>query len=86
MADTFKSASRLFADGSSLAARSREKNCIESIINDDLEIISYSANYWLIKFNVAKTEVIYFLLLSKNNLDTPDIYFKNIYPSFSSFS
>ena len=81
IADSLASVTRLFADDSSLAVSSRDKNYIERTINNDLDIISTWAKQWLIQFNAAKTEVMYFSL-SRNNNDAPDIYFQNTLLSF----
>lgn len=81
IAESLTSVTRLFADDRSLAVSSRDKNHIEITINRDLEIISAWAKQWLIQFNAAKTEVMYFSL-SKNNRDAPDIYFQNTHLNF----
>ena len=54
-------------------------NTIEHILNHDLDTISHWAEQWLVKFNPAKTEV---LFLSFLNVDRPSLLFNNVQLNF----
>ena len=51
---------RLFADDTSLACTTSNTVGLESILNHDLDIITKWSKQWLVTFNAAKTEVLYF--------------------------
>ena len=51
---------RLFADDTSLACTISNTVDLESILNHDLDIITKWSKQWLVTFNAAKTEVLYF--------------------------
>ena len=51
---------RLFADDTSLACTTSNTVDLESILNHDLDIITKWSKQWLLTFNAAKTEVLYF--------------------------
>lgn len=69
------STTRLFADDSSLAVSTSDSSAMETVLNSDLELISNWAKQWLVKFNPAKTEVMFFSL---RNLARPSLIFDNI--------
>ena len=51
---------RLFEDDTSLACTTSNTVDLESILNHDLDIITKWSKQWLVTFNAAKTEVLYF--------------------------
>ena len=51
---------RLFADDTSLACTTSNTADLQSILNHDLDIITKWSKQWLVTFNAAKTEVLYF--------------------------
>ena len=79
IADNLLSVTRLFADDSSLAVTAPDTDTIERILNNDLETISQWAEQWLVKFNPAKTEV---LFLSFVNSNMPTLLFNNVQLNF----
>ena len=54
-------------------------NTIEQILNHDLDRISHWAEQWLVKFNPAKTEV---LFLSFLNVNRPSLLFNNVHLNY----
>ena len=76
IADSLNSITRLFADDSSLAVSSKDNLYIQEIINRDLDNINKWAKQWLVKFNPAKTDVMFFTL-NKNTHVRPSIFFQN---------
>lgn len=69
IADDLESLARLFADDTSLAHASSNKNDIETIINRDLKRINDWSKNWLTTFNPSKTE----MLFISNTLSANDI-------------
>ena len=67
------SISRLFADDISLACTTANVNDLEELLNHDLNIINQWSKQWLVTFNPAKTEVLYFC-----NSQPPTLNFNNI--------
>ncbi|OWF47171.1 RNA-directed DNA polymerase from transposon BS [Mizuhopecten yessoensis] len=67
IADIFDSASRLFADDTSLQCSSSSCLEIQTILNKDLESLNSWAKTWLVTFNPDKTDVLFFS--NRNDVD-----------------
>ncbi len=68
------SITRLFADDSSLAISTSNISHMEDVLNADLCKLTQWSKKWLVNFNPAKTEVMFFSLV---NTDRPTLYFDN---------
>ena len=75
ISDNLCSATRLFADDSSIFATSSDIQKIENNINSDLAKLSKWARDWLITFNPNKTEVMFFS--NRPFMNYPNITFDN---------
>ena len=78
ISDNLCSATRLFADDSSIFATSSDIQTIENNINSDLTKLSKWARDWLITFNPNKTEVMFFS--NRPFMNYPNITFDNASP------
>ena len=58
--DYLVSISRRVADDTSLACTTANVNDLEELLNNDLNIINQRLKQWLVIFNPAKTEMLYF--------------------------
>ena len=67
---------RLFADDSSFSVAATNLDDIEGILNHDLCLVSNWSKQWLVDFNPAKTEIMFFSLNNENR--RPRILFNNI--------
>lgn len=74
IAEPLLSTTRLFADDSSLSVSSSDIKYIEHILNNDLKEISNWSKQWLVNFNPAKTEALFF---SRSDRQNPTLLFEN---------
>ena len=75
IAESLLSVTRLFADDSSLAVSSKDVSYMEEILNKDLITITSWSKQWLVNFNPAKTEVMFFSFCNRNK---PNLFFNNV--------
>ncbi len=80
IADNLDSITRLFADDSSISDSSANINSIELKINKDLQSLLDWSKQWLVNFNPAKTEAMFFSFI--HTVNRPLLYFDNVQLNF----